>query len=166
VLPAHRIDPRYLLQDHNGHAVTNLDFPDQYQMIYFGYTYCPDICPTSLAVAAAALDLLGDKAERIQPLFITVDPARDSAKVLRDYTAYFHPRMLGLIGSEDMVARVAAGFRVKYEKVPSDTDPQRYFMDHTASLFLLGPDGSFRTKFAHGIPADDLAERLDRIIPD
>ncbi len=163
-LPTHRIQTRYLLVDHNGIPVTNLDFPNRYQLIYFGYTFCPDICPTSLAVLAQALELLGTKAEHIQPLFITVDPARDTKEVLRKYTQYFHPRLLGLVGSVEMVERVAAGFRVQYEKIPSDTDPNRYFMDHTASLFLLGPDGNFRAKFAHGIPAEELARRLDQIL--
>jgi cytochrome oxidase Cu insertion factor (SCO1/SenC/PrrC family)/ABC-type Zn2+ transport system substrate-binding protein/surface adhesin len=164
-LPAHRIQTRYLLEDHHGVPRTNLDFPGQFQLIYFGYTFCPDICPTSLAVVAQALELLGPRAERIQPLFITVDPARDTREVLRGYTQYFHPRLLGLIGSDEMVARVAAGFRVQYEKVPSDTDPQRYSMDHTSSLFLLGPDGDFLAKFAHGLPAEELARRLEQIIP-
>ncbi len=163
-LPSHRIQTRYLLTDHNGVSVTNLDFPDQYQLIYFGYTYCPDICPTSLTVLTGAMNLLGDKADLIQPLFVTVDPTRDTAEKLRQYTGYFHPRMLGLSGSEEMVARVAAGFRVQYEKVESDTDPERYSMDHTSSLFLLDPNGNFRAKFAHGMPPDELARRIDQII--
>ncbi len=163
-VPSHRIQTRYLLEDHTGASVTNLDFPDQYQLIYFGYTYCPDICPTSLATVTGALNLLGNKAEHIQPLFISVDPARDTPEVLRNYTRYFHPRLLGLSGSEEMVARVAKGFRVQYEKVVSDSDPERYFMDHTSSTFLLGPDGAFVAKFAHGIPAEELARRLETIL--
>ncbi len=165
-LPGHRLETRYLLQDHNGNPVTNLDFPQQYQLIYFGYTFCPDVCPTSLTVVAEAMAQLGATGERIQPLFVTVDPNRDTPELLRTYTAYFHPRLLGLWGSEEMVARVAAGFHVRYEKVISDSDPSRYSMDHTASLFLLGPDGRFRAKFAHGITPDDLAQRLRQIIAD
>lgn len=165
-VPAHRIQTRYLLQSHKGQVVSHLDFPRQYQLIYFGYTFCPDICPTSLATLAAALDLLGTKADRIQPLFISVDPARDTPEVLARYTGYFHPRMLGLSGSEEMLARVAAGFKVQYEKVIPAEDPERYSMDHTSSLFLLGPDGGFVAKYAHGIPADELARRLDAAVPD
>jgi protein SCO1/2 len=112
-----------------------------------------------------ALELLGADADRIQPLFITVDPARDTLPRLREYVGYFHPRLLGLTGPETMIARVAGNFRVRYEKVAStDSRPDRYAVDHTASLFLLGPDGRFITKFAHGFPADRMAERLSELM--
>ena len=93
------INPRYLLQDTNGRSVTNEDFRGRFQLIAFGYTYCPDICPTTLVEMAAILKQLGDQADRLQPIFVTVNPERDSAKVLKTYTEFFDPRILGLTGS-------------------------------------------------------------------
>ena len=166
-LYSHLIQGKYLLMNHFGETVSNLDFAGRYQLLYFGYTFCPDICPTSLSSMAQAMKMLGPKAERIQPLFITVDPARDTLDVLRRYTGYFHPRLLGLTGPEAMIARTAEQFRVRYEKVESsDRMPDKYAMDHTASLFLLGPDSEFVAKFAHGMSPRDLAERLDELIPE
>lgn len=156
-----RVIPRYLMADQYGRTHTVEDFAGQLQLIYFGYTYCPDICPTSLAVMARALKQLGPEAEQIQPLFITVDPERDTPQKLAEYTAYFHPRMLGLSASPEVTRRIAELFKVRVEKVPDeDGDPDRYTMDHTSSLYLLGRDGEFITKFAHGLPAQQVAERL------
>ncbi len=166
-LYGHRIQGKYLLMNEFGESVSNLDFAGSYQLIYFGYTFCPDICPTSLAIMTKALKLLGPKAERIQPLFISVDPERDTLQALRQYTDYFDPRLLGLTGPPDMIARTAAKFHVRYEKVSKQgEDPDKYAVDHTSALFLLGPNSEFIAKFAHGFPAPDLAMRLDELIPD
>ncbi len=156
-----RVVPRYLLMAHDGRSVTNNDFLGSFQLIYFGYTFCPDICPTSLASAAQALALLGSDAEQVQPIFITVDPARDTQEVLSRYTEYFHPRMLGLTGSQEMIKRTAEHFKVRYEKVlPDDGDPSRYSMDHSSSLILLGRQGEFLTKFAYGYPPARIADYI------
>lgn len=156
-----RLTPRYAMMDQYGRSVSQEDFPGQLQLIYFGYTFCPDICPTSLAVMAQALRLLGDDAEKIQPIFITVDPLRDTPELLAGYVSYFNPRMLGLSASPEATKRIAELFRARYEKVASDSgDPARYSMDHTASLYLLGRRGEFVTKFAYGLPADEVAKRL------
>ena len=164
-LYSHRIQAKYLLMDHFGETVSNLDFSGRYQLVYFGYTFCPDICPTSLAAMAQAMKILGPKADLIQPLFITIDPARDTLEVLRRYTAYFHPRLIGLTGPDAMIARTAELFRVRYEKVEDpDRAPDKYAMDHTASLFLLGPNSEFIAKFAHGMPPGELAARLDELV--
>ncbi|RCX32218.1 metal ABC transporter solute-binding protein, Zn/Mn family [Thioalbus denitrificans] len=164
-VPSAQLVGRYMLLDQNGALVTNETFLGSYQLIYFGYTFCPDICPTSLQVMAAGLSGLGKKAERIQPLFITVDPERDTPPVMRQYVGYFHPRLVGLTGTPEMIERVAEQFRVRYEKyLPEGAPPDRYSMDHTASLYLLDPDGVFITKFAHGITAQQLAAELDQLI--
>ncbi len=158
---AHQLVPRYLLMDHHGRSISNQEFRGSFQLIYFGYTFCPDICPTSLASAAQALQLLGQDADQVQPLFITVDPARDTPDVLHRYTGYFHPRMLGLTGSPEMIKRTAEHFKVRYEKVlPENGDPSRYSMDHSSSLILLGRHGEFLTKFAHGYPPERIAEDI------
>jgi len=152
---------RFLLTDHLGHLVTEEQLLGHYTLLYFGYTYCPDICPTSLQVASVALGLIGEKAEKIQPWFITIDPQRDKTDVIGNYVKYFDERFLGLTGTPAMIERVAQQYRVRYEKVLEEGgDPDLYVMDHTASLFLIGPNGQFITKFAYGITAKDLAKRL------
>ena len=155
------VTPRYLLIDQFGRTVTNADFRGQLQLIFFGYTYCPDICPTSLASMSVAMKQLGSDAEQIQPIFITVDPRRDTREVLGGYVQYFHPRMLGLSSSPEVTKRTAELFKARYEKVPSDDgDPNRYLVDHTASVYVLGRNGEFITKFAHGMPPSEMVARL------
>ncbi|MDR2188724.1 MAG: SCO family protein [Azonexus sp.] len=160
-----RIIPRYLLQDPNGRAVSNDDFRGRFQLITFGYTYCPDICPTTLVDMAAALTRLGDKAARLQAIFITVDPERDSGEVLRTYTAFFDPRILGLTGSPALIRRAADNFRIRYAKVVNaDGTPENYAVDHSAGMILLGPDGVFIEKFAYATPVDTLVETLSPLL--
>lgn len=157
--------PRYLLQDPNGRAVTNEDFLGRFQLISFGYTSCPDVCPTTLLEMKEVLKHLGDKAAQLQSIFITVDPERDSAQVLREYTAAFDPRILGLRGSEDLTRRAAAEFRVRYEKVRDPAAPAgSYTVDHSAGMILLGPDGRAVVRFAYATPAQQVAERIDALM--
>jgi len=155
------IMPRYLLMDQRGRAVTDQDFPGSFQLISFGYTYCPDICPTTLAEMSLIMEKLGKQADRLQPLFVTVDPERDTPEVLRRYTAYFHPRIIGLTGSPELVRRAADHFKVRYEKhLEPGAAPDKYSMDHSAGMYLLGPDGRFLAKFAYATPAGEVAERI------
>ena len=156
-----KLRPGYVLMNQYGQTVTHEDFPGQFQLINFGYTFCPDICPTTLSSVGYVMELLGEDAQQVQPIFISVDPQRDTPEVLKRYTGYFHPRLLGLSGSPEMTRRVAEKFRARYEKVAAkDGDPQRYSMDHTASLYLLGRNGEFITKFAFGMSPEEVAERL------
>lgn len=156
---------RFFLTDHLGHTVTELDMKGQYSLIFFGYTHCPDICPTNLLTLTLAFKQMGERAKQFQPYFITIDPERDTVKLLKDYIGYFDSRLIGLTGSRQMIQRVADQFKVQFEKSKSEpSDPGLYAMDHTASLYLMAPDGSFVTKFAHGISADTLVKELDAII--
>ena len=156
---------RFFLTNHFGQTVTENDMKGRYSIIFFGYTSCPDICPTSLMVLTQAFKQMGDLAQKIQPYFISVDPQRDTVKLLREYVSYFDERLIGLTGSEQMIKRVADQFRVKFEKGQSDSSsPELYTMDHTASLYLMAPDGSFVTKFAHGITSEALVTELKAII--
>ena len=160
-----KLRPGYVLMNQYGQTVTHDDFPGQFQLINFGYTFCPDICPTTLSSVAYVMELLGEDAPQVQPIFISVDPQRDTPEVLKRYTEYFYPRLLGLSGSPEMTRRVAEKFRARYEKVAAkDGDPQRYSMDHTASLYLLGRNGEFITKFAFGMSPQEVAERLREYI--
>ncbi len=159
------IGGRFVLTDQYGGTRTDQDFRGHYSLVYFGYTHCPDVCPTTLQTMAAALRRLGPKARRVRPYFISVDPDRDSPATLRDYVAYFDPRLIGMTGSKAMLQRVADEFRVRFEKGEVDPrHPDMYLVDHSASLYLMGPDGRFITKFANGIGARDLAKRLDEIL--
>lgn len=157
---------QFALTDQLGRLVTKESMRGKYQILYFGYTYCPDICPTSLQVMLQALSLMGDKAANFQPYFITIDPQRDTVAVMKNYVQYYDERLIGLTGSREMIDRVAAEFKVRYEKVvDDDSDPSMYLMDHSASLYILDPQGRFLTKFAHGIAPEKLASKLLELLP-
>ncbi|MBF0250097.1 MAG: SCO family protein [Alphaproteobacteria bacterium] len=152
---------RFMLWDAQRNVVTDADFNGKFMLITFGYTFCPDICPTNLSVMGRAMELLGDKADEITPIFISVDPERDTPGKLGDYVANFHDRFVGLTGSEVMIKRVADSYKVVFAKVPSTSgDPSLYTVDHTASIFLMAPDGHFLDRMAHGITAEQMAERV------
>ena len=157
------INPRYLLQAPNGRSVTNEDFRGRFQLIAFGYTYCPDVCPTTLVEMAAILKQLGAQAGRLQPIFITVDPERDTAQVLKTYTEFFDPRILGLTGSPALVRRAADNFRIRYAKV-REPGAENYAIDHSAGMILLGPDGEFIRKFAFATPVATISEEVAQIL--
>jgi protein SCO1/2 len=156
---------RYLLMDSRGRAVTNEDFPGRYQLISFGYTFCPDVCPTTLAAMTQILRQLGDRADRLQPIFVSVDPERDTPQVLAKYTAYFDPRIIGLTGSPALIRAAADHYKVVYRKylAPGEA-PDRYSIDHTAGMFLLGPDGEFIARIAHGALPRETAARIAEIM--
>ncbi len=155
------INPRYLLQAANGRAITDSDFPDRFQLISFGYTFCPDICPTTLAEMASILKELDDLAPRIQMLFISVDPERDTLAQLGAYTGFFDARIVGATGSPALVRRAADNFRVRYEKVVEPgTDATQYAVDHTSGMYLLAPGGQFLTKFSYGMRVGEVLERI------
>ena len=155
------INPRYLLQDTNGRSITSEDFRGRFQLIAFGYTYCPDICPTTLVEMAAILKQLGDQADRLQPIFVTVNPERDSAKVLKTYTEFFDPRILGLTGSPALVRRAADNFKIRYAKV-REPGAENYAVNHSAGMILLGPDGAFIKKFAFATPVEVISAATSR----
>ena len=157
------IVPRYLLQDPNGRSITNEDFRGRFQLISFGYTYCPDVCPTTLVEMAAILKLLDEKSAKLQPIFITVDPERDSRQVLKSYTEFFDPRIIGLTGSPALVRRAADNFKIRYAKVPG-SDGKNYAVDHSAGMILLGPDGQYIKKFPFAMPVDEIAKYIDGLI--
>lgn len=148
----------------DGQTVTDQDFRGKWMLIYFGYTFCPDVCPTSLSVVAAALDKLDPaQAEKVVPILISVDPARDTPAVVKDYAHAFHPRMVGLTGSQEQVSAVMKLFKV-YAARAKGGDEETYTVDHSSILYLMGPDGSFVSHFAHGVTASDLAAALTKTV--
>lgn len=155
------INTRFMLLNHYNETVTDRDFGDKFLLIYFGYTFCPDVCPTSMLELTQALKQLGDDAKRIQPLFITVDPERDTPQVLREYLSYFHSDIIGLTGTPALIKRTADNFRVLYEKIFVPGLPRdEYQMDHGAGVFLIAPDGRLLVKFIYGASAADMAKRI------
>ena len=149
----------FTLVSGDGHTVTDRDFRGKYLLVYFGYTYCPDVCPTTLNAVAGALDKLGNTADRLQPLFITVDPRRDTPAVIKQYAAAFSSRLLGLTGTPAEIATVAKEYHVYYAEHRTGPGPNDYSMDHSSILYLMGPDGRFIAPIrADGTGAEIAAE--------
>lgn len=139
----------FSLVSHDGKRVTERDFRGRFLLVFFGYTSCPDICPTDLATIGAAMRSLGAAGRRIQPVFITVDPESDTPEAMAAYVRHFHPRMIGLTGTPDEIAAAAQNFGAIYLKAARADG--RYTVDHSAYIYLLGPDARFRAVFDHGI---------------
>jgi protein SCO1/2 len=133
----------FTLIDGDGRPVTDQSWHGKYLLVYFGYTFCPDVCPTTLSNVAGALDKMGAKADLVQPLFITVDPRRDTPAVVKQYAAAFGPRIIGLTGSPEQIAAAAKAYRVYYAEHRTGPGPDDYSMDHSSVLYLMGPDGRF-----------------------
>ena len=156
--------PTFTLPDAEGRLRSTVEFAGKHQLVFFGFTNCPDVCPTTLAEAAQVLDGLGDQATLVQPLFISIDPIRDRRLGLADFTAAFHPSILGLAGDERQTSAVADSFRIYYEREANASAPDGYTMSHSPSLYLIGPDGDWLRQFSYGTPAseilNDLKQRL------
>ncbi len=151
----------FTLVDQNGRTVTAADFRGRFMLVYFGYTYCPDVCPTTLTTMADAIDLLDGDGENVVPVFITVDPARDTPEHLKMYVSYFHPRLVGLTGTSEAVAAAAKAYRVYYAEAHQEGAAEDdYLVDHLSFVFLMGPDGAFRAHFENGAGAEAMAKRI------
>jgi protein SCO1/2 len=154
----------FALIDQNGKTVTDRDFAGRYTLVFFGFTHCPDICPAELQVMTAALDQLGDKADKVVPIFITLDPERDTPQIVGDYVRNFSPRLVGLTGSAEAVAGAARAYRVIYAKVEDPSSANGYSVDHSALVYLMGPNGDYLEHFAYGTSAATMAETLRRYL--
>ncbi len=152
------------LTDHNGRAVTEQSFRGRYMLVYFGYTWCPDVCPIDVLVMGQAVEMLGQVGDQVQPLFITVDPARDTVDALAIYAANFHARLLALTGSETEVAAAAAAYKVYYGKGEEAESPDDYLVDHTDNMYLMGPDGVFLEVFPHGMRPSEIAHAIGQYL--
>lgn len=155
----------FTLVDGDGRTVTDADYRGHPLLVYFGYTYCPDVCPTTLSTIAEALDLLGNRGKDIIVLFITIDPERDKPAAMKAYAKAFHPQIVGLTGTPEQVAAAARAYRVYYAKVqPDPKDPEDYLMDHSAYTYLMGRDGKYLTHFPHGISPQDMADQIAKFL--
>jgi cytochrome oxidase Cu insertion factor (SCO1/SenC/PrrC family) len=149
----------FTLTDHSGRKRSDAEFRGRLMIVYFGYTFCPDVCPADLMAITQALDQLGDAAGGIQPIFITIDPERDTTKVLGEYIAAFHKSFIGLTGSPEQIRKVANAYKAFYAKVPSER-PGEYAIDHTGVIYLMGRDG----EYLGFMPPQTSPERLTEIL--
>jgi protein SCO1/2 len=154
----------FTLQDGSGKTVTDKDFRGKYMLVYFGYTFCPDVCPTTLNAVADAMDKMGPAASRIQPLFITVDPKRDTPPVVKQYAAAFGPSIEGLTGTPAEIATVAKEYRVYYAEHRTGPGPNDYSMDHSSVLYLMSPDGGFIAPVRADQSGDEIAANLKKLM--
>ncbi len=149
---------RYMMEDVHGNVVKDEDLQGRFVLIYFGYTSCPDVCPTTLSTLSDVMADLGDLMDGLTVLFVTVDPDRDTPKVLAEYTAYFDPRIVALRGPKAYTDHMVKAFNARYEFfVPDPDHPEDYSVDHTASVAFVGPDGNLIKRFPHGMSADDIS---------
>lgn len=148
----------FALVDHTNTPRSDRDFRGRLMLVYFGFTYCPDVCPTDLMAIGQALDQLGPDAEMVQPLFITVDPERDTAEHLAEYVPLFHPRLIGLTGSLDAIRSAADAYKVYFERIATGTAAGDYTVDHTAFIYLMDRDGKYLGFFPPGTSPERMVE--------
>ena len=152
------------LVDQTGLTVTDQTYRGSFTLVYFGFTFCPDVCPTELASMSRAMEILGDGSEQVVPILITIDPERDDVAAMADYVSLFHPRLVGLTGSVQQIADAAESYRVFYAKV-EDPDMTYYLMDHSAFVYLMDPDGQNLAVFPPGTQPETMAEEMRRHLP-
>ncbi len=154
----------FSLQSWRG-TVSLTDFRGSVVLLYFGYTWCPDVCPTSLGYISLALDRLNAaELEQVQVLFISVDPERDTLERLKKYTAFFHARVLGITGSPQQLYRTARQYGAAYRKVEDENSSTGYLVDHSSYTYLIGPDGTLHGKLEHGTPPDRISKSIRRLL--
>lgn len=154
----------FTLENGTGQTVTDRMFRGKYMLVYFGYTYCPDVCPTTLNAVAEALEHLGGKADELVPVFITVDPQRDTPSIMKQYTAAFSPRLVGLTGSDANIAAVAKEYHVYYAVHRTGPGPNDYSMDHSSILYLMGSDGHFLAPLRADASGAEIASELSKLM--
>ena len=154
----------FSLIDDTGKRVTDKDFRGRYMLVLFGFTSCPDICPAGLQLMSAALESLGKKADRITPIFISVDPERDTPQKLAEYVKNFSPHLVGLTGTPEEAAAAAKAYKVYFKKVPNADSPGDYGMDHTSIIYLMDPNGDFIAHFTPTMTVEEMTKKLDEVL--
>ena len=154
----------FTMVNHKGETVTDKTYLGKPMLLFFGFTFCPDICPTELQVMAAALTEMGESGADIQPIFVTVDPERDTPQVMASYVSNFGERFIGLTGSPAQIANMAQTYRVFYARQDNKADPANYQMDHSAIIYLMGVDGKFLKHFSYSTDAKALADGLKQAL--
>jgi protein SCO1/2 len=153
----------FSLTDHTGKPRTLADYKGKVVVVFFGYTQCPDVCPTTMADMASVMQKLGPQADQVQVLFITLDPERDTPQLLASYVPAFDKRFVGLYGTPEQTARTAKDFKVFYSKVPGK-EPGSYTIDHMAGSYVFDQDGRLRLFIRHGVPADSIVHDIRQLL--
>ena len=151
------------LVNHNGEIVRDSEFSGKYLLVMFGFTNCPDVCPTGLQLISEAKELLGSEVKNVQPLMITVDPERDTIEVLADYVSNIHTSVMGLTGTVDQIKAVAGAYKAYFVKVKNHQNGD-YFMDHSPFIYLMGPNGQYLDHFAPNTSPEAIANRIKSAI--
>jgi protein SCO1/2 len=154
----------FSLVDQTGKRVTDKDFRGRFMLVFFGYTNCPDICPSGLQVMSAALDELGPRGADIVPILITLDPERDTPPKLASYIKSFSPRLIALTGTESDIAAAAKAYRVFFQKVADEQDPSQYSIDHSGLFYLMGKDGTLLAPIPHTTDVDQFVQDIDKAL--
>ena len=161
VLPQVPVGGPFTLVDHTGREVSERDFVGEYMIVYFGFTHCPDTCPTGLYTISTALKQLGELAELVRPVFVTVGPKRDTVDVLAGYVKAFHPRLVGLTGTHEQIAAMAKTYGMDFMTGEFDGE---YLVYHTAFTFLMDRNGEFLKAFAHGVEVEELSHAIKEVL--
>jgi len=156
------IEDSFSLVDMNDAEVTGASYPGKHLLVFFGYTHCPAVCPMSLLFIGQALDLLGDDAGKVQALFVSIDPSRDTPALLKQYVANFHPRIVGVTGTDAQVANAARAYGVYYARVDTPDSLAGYLMDHSAAVYLVDADRRLIEIFGHGTDPEVMAGSIRR----
>lgn len=154
----------FTLNDTNGTAFSDTNLKGHFSLIYFGFTHCPDICPTSLLNITHALEQLGAQGDDIMPVFVTLDPERDTQQVLHEYISHFHPRMVGLTGTAEQTKQIADAYKVYYSKTSLENSALSYTINHTGYIYLMDKNGEYLAHFAHDISDQALAQKISALI--
>lgn len=158
----------FKLTDHTGKSVSLNDFRGKYVLLNFGYTFCPDVCPITLATLSSTIEQLGNRSDNVQVLFVSVDPKRDSIEQLSKYITYFHPSFIALTGSENEIRATATQFGIYFSETTSEieADADAYLVDHTSTVLMIDPDGYLRVIFPYGTTAEALASDMSTLMKD
>ena len=150
----------FTLTDHTGQTVTEKDFAGRFTLVYFGFTFCPDVCPAELQVMTAAVEELGSKGDNVTPVFISVDPKRDTVEQMASYVSHFHKRLVGLTGTETQIRDVAKAYRVYFAEVKDETSSAGYTVDHSSVVYLMSPKGEYLAHFSYGTGPQKMAAKI------
>ncbi len=154
----------FTLTDQDARTFSLHDLAGKVVLLSFGYTYCPDVCPLTLSISARVVEDLAERGRDVVPVFISLDPKRDSPEVLAKYVRYFHPRMIGLTGTPEQLARVAAQYNARFT-LQGDAQGDRYTLDHTANLYLIDPSGAVAAIVPYGLPAEHIVRQVQTLLP-
>ncbi len=160
IVGAPQIGGAFTLTNNKGQVVTAEDFKGKLMLVFFGYTFCPDVCPTEMNVYAQVIQGLGDKADGVTPVFITVDPERDTVEVMDEFVNAFDPRIVGLTGTNEQITEVKKAYRAYGQAVNKEDDPDYYLVDHTSFSYLMDKDGNLSTVFSYGTSPEEIITKI------